>query len=451
MLTQYLIAFLWAVQVVWLLTRTLHTRRRGDASSWRWLAAYALAVVLYLPWLPHAIDQFRHNVLPSLKGMFGPGRLAELVTAWLTGLDASHLTGFVTLGLLAVAGVLLWSRPRVAAAWRPLVLMWVAPAIVLIVVAAIREPFYAPYGGFFTVRYSCAFLPFVYATMGLVVAGLALRRWNDGGDDGNDGGDGNANRRGGSRTVRIWFRRWGAWIVVVAMMALCDMGLAVHGNVVYEKGYVPHARQAATAAPCSPDVAVVAADPYTYIDAVAYYRGCANYWLIEPEDGIPTRGGYAPLAEVAHSRTIRSLGDLPDGMDAVTVLVSDGQHPGSFAGTPPGGRYGADRRVHGAAFPMSVGKRWRRGDVNRPARPARASDNQITPIRPAQRYSANVCKVSAEVCAPYRRVVTKSVSFLPAQCVISLVSREADASLLVISLLRANDYGDDIMNAVHED
>lgn len=334
MLTQYLIAFLWAVQAVWLLARTLHTHpARGDASSWRWLAAYALAVILYLPWLPHAIDQFRHNVLPSLKGMFGPGRLAELVTAWLTGLDASHLTGFVTLGLLAVAGVLLWSRPRVAAAWRPLVLMWVAPAIVLIVVAAIRELLYAPYGGFFTVRYSCAFLPFVYATMGLVVAGLALRRWNDGGDDGNGGGDGNANRRGGSRTVHTWFRRWGAWIVVVAMMALGDMGLAVHGNVVYEKGYVPHARQAATAAPCSPDVAVVAADPYTYIDAVAYYRDCANYWLIEPEDGIPTRGGYAPLAEVVDSRTIRSLDDLPDGMDSVTVLVSDGQHPGSFAST----------------------------------------------------------------------------------------------------------------------
>ena len=74
-------------------------------------------------------------------------------------------------------------------------------------------------------------------------------------------------------------------------------------------------------------------DPYTYIDAVAYYRDCANYWLIEPEDGIPTRGGYALLAEVADSRTIRSLDDLPDGMDSVTVLVSDGQHPGSFAGT----------------------------------------------------------------------------------------------------------------------
>lgn len=91
--------------------------------------------------------------------------------------------------------------------------------------------------------------------------------------------------------MHTWFRRWGAWIVVVA------------------------------------------ADPYTYIDAVAYYRDCANYWLIEPEDGIPTRGGYALLAEVADSRTIRSLDDLPDGMDSVTVLVSDGQHPGSFAST----------------------------------------------------------------------------------------------------------------------
>ena len=49
--------------------------------------------------------------------------------------------------------------------------------------------------------------------------------------------------------MHTWFRRWGAWIVVVAMMALGDMGLAVHGNVIYEKGYVPHARQAATAAP----------------------------------------------------------------------------------------------------------------------------------------------------------------------------------------------------------
>ena len=117
------------------------------------------------------------------------------------------------------------------------------------------------------------------------------------------------------------------------MMALGDMGLAVHGNVIYEKGYVPHARQAATAAPCSPAVAAGAAAPYTYIRAAASYPDCANYWLIEPEDGIPTRGGYALLAEVADSRTIRSLDDLPDGMDSVTVLVSDGQHPGSFAGT----------------------------------------------------------------------------------------------------------------------
>ena len=328
MLTQYLIAFLWIVQAGWLLARTLRARRRGGAVAWRWLAAYALA-------------ELRHNVLPGLKGLFGPGRLAELVTAWLTGLDATHLSGFVTLGLLAVAGLLLWSRPRVAAAWRPLVLMWVAPTLLLLVVTAVREPFCPLYDGFITVRYSCAFLPFVYATLGLVVADLALRRDGAGerGGDGTPGGDG---APGGGRAVRAWCRRWGAWVAVVAMMAAGDMGLAAHGNVIYEKGYTPHARQAAAAAPCSPGAAVVASDPYTYIDAAAYYRGCADYWLIEPEGGIPSRGGYAPLAEVARGRVIRSLDDLPDGLASITVLVGDGARPGSFA-TPRHPKEGVER------------------------------------------------------------------------------------------------------------
>ena len=263
-------------------------------------------------------------MLPGLRGLFGPGRFVEFVTAWLTGLDAAHLTGFVTLGLLAVAGVLLWSRPRFAASWRPLVLMWAAPTLLLVAVAAVREPFCTTYDGFITVRYGCAVLPFVYATIGLVVADLALRRV-----DGGERGDGGA--RGGDRTALARCRRWGTWVAVVAMMVAGDVGLAVHGNVIYEKGHTPHARQAAAAAPCTPGAAVVASDPYTYIDAVGYYRDCADYWLIEPKGGISSRGGYAPLTEVARGRVIRSLDDLPDGIVSVTVLVADGARPGLFA------------------------------------------------------------------------------------------------------------------------
>ncbi|MBM6698828.1 glycosyltransferase family 39 protein [Bifidobacterium pullorum subsp. saeculare] len=323
MLTQYLMALVWLTQAIWLLVRTIRDGS-GERASWRWLGAYALAVVLFLLWLPTAFDQFGHAVLPAMHGAFTPAALADLVMAWFTGLGAAHATGLVTLGLLAVAVVVVASCRQVPRRWRMLALMWLGPVLLLVLVAAVREPFMHGYGVLVMVRYTVMAMPFCYAFLGVLCADVALRDGGDGTARVAAAGDGRSRRT--ARLAAVC-RRWGAWACVLTMVVAGDIALAVNGNTVYEQSRTPHARAVAAAVPCSARDIVVAADPFTATDAWWYYRACPGYRLIAPEGGLPSWGGYAPLRGTVP--VIRSLDDLPAGVRSITVIQTFG------AGRPP--------------------------------------------------------------------------------------------------------------------
>lgn len=66
MYSQYMMAFVWMTHVLWLYVAL---RRHGHARRFpRMLIPYALAVALYIPWIPSAVGQFASSALPPVEG-----------------------------------------------------------------------------------------------------------------------------------------------------------------------------------------------------------------------------------------------------------------------------------------------------------------------------------------------------------------------------------------------
>lgn len=64
MYSQYMMAFVWMTHVLWLYVAL---RRHGHARRFqRMLIPYALAVALYIPWIPSAVGQFASSALPPV-------------------------------------------------------------------------------------------------------------------------------------------------------------------------------------------------------------------------------------------------------------------------------------------------------------------------------------------------------------------------------------------------
>lgn len=200
MYSQYMMAFVWMTHVLWLYVAL---RRHGHARRFpRMLIPYALAVALYIPWIPSAVGQFASSALPPLKETMNLSELTSVFSILTTGFDAKRLTSGMTVALLAMLAVLIAGSSRlrdtagstvrsgmepsaarsVAAAEdradsgraaRHLAFFAFVPLSLLLVFAAVREPFTAPYG-FFTIRYVCPFAPFSYMFLGLLCSRIVL-------------------------------------------------------------------------------------------------------------------------------------------------------------------------------------------------------------------------------------------------------------------------------------
>ena len=169
MYSQYMMAFVWMTHVLWLYVAL---RRHGHARRFpRMLIPYALAVALYIPWIPSAVGQFASSTLPPLKETMNLSELTSVFSILTTGFDAKRLTSGMTVALLAMLAVLIAGSSRlrdtagstvrsgmepsaagsvaaaedradIGRAARHLAFFAFVPLSLLLVFAAVREPFY---------------------------------------------------------------------------------------------------------------------------------------------------------------------------------------------------------------------------------------------------------------------------------------------------------------------
>ena len=110
MYSQYMMAFVWMTHVLWLYVAL---RRHGHARRFpRMLIPYALAVALYIPWIPSAVGQFASSALPPLKETMNLSELTSVFSILTTGFDAKRLTSGMTVALLAMLAVLIAGSSR---------------------------------------------------------------------------------------------------------------------------------------------------------------------------------------------------------------------------------------------------------------------------------------------------------------------------------------------------
>lgn len=93
----------------------MRARRVGGFTALRrYLTPYVLAVVLYLPWLPSAVDQVTHNALPTLKETMNLNELGSIFSVLITGLNGSRLPSCVTVILIAMLALIHHTRDSTA-------------------------------------------------------------------------------------------------------------------------------------------------------------------------------------------------------------------------------------------------------------------------------------------------------------------------------------------------
>lgn len=306
MYTQYMMALVWMTHLAWL---CMCARSVGGFTALRrYLTPYVLAVVLYLPWLPSAVDQITHNALPALKETMNLNELGSIFSVLVTGLNGSRLPSCVTVILIAMLALIITRAIRLHDAWRlrqndetraarnalgTLAFFAFTPIIMLLLVSAIREPFTHPYG-FFTMRYTTPFAPYCYAFIGLTCSYTVIE-YVPGGTQ--------VERRAYARFIR----RWSAWLLTVALLAGGSIGYAFQGNYIYEQATTPSTAQAAEQVACDADQTIVAASEFDYIESYYYFRSCSRYRFLK-RGNVDTRGGYAPL-HGSHAQ-LRNLDDL---------------------------------------------------------------------------------------------------------------------------------------------
>ncbi|KFI51797.1 glycosyltransferase family 39 protein [Bifidobacterium biavatii] len=319
MLTLYLTAFVWLTHAIWLAARSWRMRR---LSAWRWLFAYAVSVILFLPWMPALLGQLGgSSVLPPVRRRTNMSGVANAFDIMLLGMTEKELPSIVsllvaaTMTLIVGIFVAVWlparqqsvgtlaSQQSAEAAWL-IVMLFAVPTTLLMIWSAVKELSSGGYG-MFSVRYLSVVAPFFYVT--LVLACVIAYRLR-------------------SRRAAI------VYVVVLAMLVAGTIVYGVRGNHSFDRNDTPGSAQLSQHVVCSAERPVVAQDEYTYIDAYWYYRDCPYYYFLESGD-VSERGGYAPLHDsTAQLRTITDL----DAQQFTLLSWSTTRHYGRLLGDAAG-------------------------------------------------------------------------------------------------------------------
>lgn len=290
MYTLYMTVVVWVAHFVWLLVISLKSKQYAFSKN-PWIFAFGGAVVLFLPYIGTFLHQTLNSALPGIGNEVTLTRLVDMITVLFLYTPEWQIGGW--LSLLVVAGVILVSvvgfrtakyMSKTEKKYLGLIATIVVGAIIFYAVTSLP-----PRAPIFVNRYLAHIAVFIYALVGITLAfGLVYRQ---------------KLKTRSAKTFPLI-----AYGVVVIILAIGLVRLQAAGNYVFERMQYPETQQIRQSINCNEDTAVIADDPYTYIDSVFYFDGC-NLQFFASND-IEMKGGYAPLhgssQRVANSLDIKT-------------------------------------------------------------------------------------------------------------------------------------------------
>lgn len=277
MLTLYMMAPVWLAHLVWLIVISRKAKLR--IRQWKWLWAYVLSVVLFLPYIPVFLYQLGNSALPGIGSEITLTTMVDIVTVltmftpqWLIGGWLSILIVVLLIGLIIV-GFDVLGRGKLKGVESDNMLLVILMAIVpILFFIATSLP---PNNPIFVVRYLAHVSIWIYLLVGIILA-LAL-----------------ISTKFKNRTYQL------ISILTVFVLAGGVLTLLVRGNFIFERVQTPKTQQIRADlakndySNCSKGATIITDDPYTYIDSVYYFEGCNIYFYAG--ENVEKKGGYAPL------------------------------------------------------------------------------------------------------------------------------------------------------------
>jgi len=303
MYTLYMTLVIWLAHVVWLSVLSMKEKKRQPVKTWKWLYAYAFAVVLFLPYIATFIHQTLYSALPGVGSSITLAKLADMVSVLFAYTPEWSVGGW--LALLILAGIILVSvvgvkvYQHIPQPQKKYYLLLVALTLVPIAFYILtslppRTPIYIN-------RYLAHVAIFIYMLVGVTLAlGVSYRsKW----------------KKQASRLAPV------AYAVTLLIVGIGMMQLYATGNFVFERMQHPQTSQIRQAVTCNNTTTIVADDPYTYIDSAFYFDGCDLRFF--SENPIEYKGGYAKL----HDSPLRISDSLNVDSQTVYRLGWVGQKP----------------------------------------------------------------------------------------------------------------------------
>lgn len=270
MLTLYMTVAVWLTHAVWLLVRSI--RAKQPFKTWRWLAAYIGAVLLFVPYMPTFFSQLFNSVLPGVGSSLTMTKLIDTYSIQFLYTPEWALSGWASVALLALLVLWIGLTIRVLGAVKKnqRAYIWLLIALVIGPLLFFMLTSLPPSVPIFIVRYLAHISLFIPLLVGVV----AVLGWHHG------------------------FRKSSFVLALVTLSVLTAgvFNLAGTGNFNFERLQKPMTTELRAATNCD-NASVVADDPYTYIDTVFYFGNCDLRFM--SEQPVKRIGGYAPLASSA--------------------------------------------------------------------------------------------------------------------------------------------------------
>ena len=271
MYTLYMTLAVWVAHVVWLVWVSLRDKNRQPIWRWKWLYAFAGAVVLFAPYIPTFFYQLQHSALPGIGQQVTITSVVDMTT--MTSLYTAEwaMSGWLSLLLAVVAIAVMVAAVRM---YRRLPASQVPGFVLLVLLVVVPIIFFAvtslpPRPPVYVIRYIAHVAVFMYAVVAVII-GLY---W--------------------TRAQAKPFVAPLLYMSVLAVLCIGVVNLGRTGNFNLERMQDPQTAELRTTVECTNDTVVVADDPYTYIDSIFYYDDCDTRFY--SEDNVVRAGGYAML------------------------------------------------------------------------------------------------------------------------------------------------------------
>jgi uncharacterized membrane protein len=269
MYTLYYLAVLWIAHALWMIWRAV--KQKQPLKKWirePWAAAYGIAILLFLPWLPAFVSQLSNGALAAISQPLTVDNLVGIVSFEFLYRPSWQLGAFASLVIVAVIVALVYMTMRafrvagkVQRPYLALLLWYIAVPVSIVALVSLLRPMYVE-------RYLAHVAIGGMLYVGVISALLVNAKV-------------------------AWAKRIYCGLLVVLVFGIVQ--LAAVGNFNFQRLQTPMVRQAAASIPsCGNEETVFAADPYTAIELAYYLPKCQIYFY---SADIVLKGGYAPLSK----------------------------------------------------------------------------------------------------------------------------------------------------------